>query len=229
MNNIEELEKVLEISFTDKELIKTAFVHKSYLNEHKSVDTHNERMEFLGDAVMELVVTEHLYNNYPNAEGELTNWRAALVKGESISQVAKKLGFEEYLLLSKGEKASEGKAKSLILANTFESVVGAIYLDQGYEVAAKFIHKNLIVNLPEILEKKLHIDPKSHLQELLQRTKGVTPIYEVVQESGPDHEKEFVVIVKANGKTLGEGKGNSKQKAQIAAAADAVAQLEATS
>ncbi len=225
MKNVDDIEKVIKIKFEDKKLLETAFVHKSYLNEHKSIETHNERLEFLGDAVLELSVTDHLYKNYDNPEGELTNWRAALVKGESISMVANKLGFEKFLLLSKGEQVSQGKAKSLILANVFESVIGAIYLDQGYEIADKFIHENLIVNLGEILDKKLHIDPKSHLQELMQKSKGVTPNYEVIKESGPDHEKEFIVVVKSGSGTLGKGKGNSKQKAEISAAADAVAKL----
>lgn len=226
MRDYSELEKKLNIKFNDRKLLNTAFVHRSYINENKSVKEHNERLEFLGDAVLELVTTEYLYLNYQNPEGDLTNWRSALVKTESISDVAQTLGFEEYLMMSRGEKASTGRSRQLILANCFEAVVGAIYLDQGYKEAKKFIEKNLIVNLVKIIKEKLYIDPKSRFQELAQEREGVTPRYEVISEEGPDHSKIFIVAVKVGDKTWGKGKGPSKQLAQQQAAKKAVKAYE---
>lgn len=220
--DLAELENKIGITFTNKELIKTAFVHRSYINEHKSVKEHNERLEFLGDAVLELVVTEHLYANFPNPEGDLTNWRSALVKTESISEAAKELGFEEFLLLSRGEAASSGRARQLILANSFEAVIGAVYLDKGYDVAKEFIQKFLIVKLPKIIEEKLYIDPKSNFQELAQEREAITPRYEVISEEGPDHAKVFTVVAKVGDKEWGRGVGSSKQIAQQEAAKDAL-------
>lgn len=219
---MKEIEKALSIDFKNKDLIKTAFIHRSYINEHRNVKEHNERLEFLGDAVLELVVTEHLYENYDNPEGELTNWRSALVRTESISEAAKRLGFDKYLKLSRGESKSIGRARQLILANTFEAVIGAIYLDQGYEVAKKFIKKNLIVNLPKIIEEKLYIDPKSLFQEVVQEKEGITPRYDVINEEGPDHDKVFTVAVMVGDKVWGRGKGPSKQLAQQEAAKAAI-------
>lgn len=226
MKDFEKLEKKIGVSFNNKELLNTAFVHRSYINEHKSVKEHNERLEFLGDAVLELVTTEYLYNNYNNPEGDLTNWRSALVKTESISEAANKLGFEEYLMMSRGERASTGRSRQLILANSFESVIGAIYIDQGYDMAKKFISENLLVNLPTIIEEKLYIDPKSKFQELAQEREGITPRYDVISEDGPDHDKIFVIAVKIGDKTWGEGKGASKQAAQQDAAKKAVLAYE---
>lgn len=226
METVEMIEKKIGVTFKDKDLLKTAFVHRSYLNEHKSVKDHNERLEFLGDAVLELVTTEYLYENYNNPEGDLTNWRSALVKTESISAVASKLGFEEHLLMSRGERASTGRSRQLILANSFEAVVGAIYLDQGYETSKKFISKNLLVNLTKIIEEKLYIDAKSRFQELAQEKEGITPRYEVISEEGPDHEKNFVIAVKVGDKVWGKGKGASKQAAQQEAAKKAVKAYE---
>lgn len=222
MKDLSKAEKIIGVKFQDIGYLETAFVHRSYLNEHKSVKEHNERLEFLGDAVLELVVTEHLYANYDNPEGDLTNWRSALVKTESISAVSKKLGFEEFLKMSRGERASSGRSRQLILANTFEAVTGAIYLDQGYDAAKSFIHKNLIVNLPKIIAEKLYVDPKSHFQEVAQEKEGVTPKYELVSEDGPDHDKVFVIEVRVGETVWGKGKGPSKQIAQQEAAKKAL-------
>lgn len=210
--------------FTDLELLVTAFTHRSYLNEHKkTVKAHNERLEFLGDAVLELVVTEYLYGNYSEPEGILTNWRSSLVRTESISAAGDRLGFNEYLRLSRGEKRGSERAREQILANCFESVIGAIYLDKGYDVAKEFITKNLIVTFEEILETGSWLDPKSRLQELAQSTDGVTPQYKVLSEEGPDHEKIFTVGVFVDSVLKGSGKGPSKQIAQQKAAEAALA------
>lgn len=224
--DLAEIEKNLEISFKDKNLLKQVFVHRSYLNENVGFDLdHNERLEFLGDAVLELVVTEHLYRNYRNPEGELTNWRSALVRGVMLAEIASKLTVGEYLFLSRGEQKSGGKARQLILANTFEAFIGAIYLDKGYELAAKFIEKHLLTRLPEIIEKKLYFDPKSRLQEFSQEKWGFTPAYKVLAEYGPDHAKSFSVGVYIENKLLGEGSGSSKQNAEQAAASNALGAL----
>lgn len=210
--------------FTDLELLVTAFTHRSYLNEHKkTVKAHNERLEFLGDAVLELVVTEYLYGNFSEPEGILTNWRSSLVRTESISAAGDRLGFNEYLRLSRGEKRGSERAREQILANCFESVIGAIYLDKGYDVAKEFITKNLIVTFEEILETGSWLDPKSRLQELAQSTDGVTPQYKVLSEEGPDHEKIFTVGVFVDSVLKGSGKGPSKQIAQQKAAEAALA------
>jgi ribonuclease-3 len=216
------LQERIGVKFNDEKLLINAFVHRSFLNENKNFKEHNERLEFLGDAVLELVVTEYLYLNYKNPEGDLTNWRSALVKTESISDVAAKLGYEEYLMMSRGEASSSGRSRQLILANSFESVVGAIYLDQGYEVSKKFITENLIVNLEKIIEEKLYLDPKSHFQEIAQEKEGITPRYDVVSEEGPDHDKVFTIAVKVGEKVWGTGNGPSKQLAQQSAAEDAL-------
>jgi ribonuclease-3 len=224
--DLKDLQKKIGVTFKDESILANAFVHRSFLNESKKFKEHNERLEFLGDAVLELVVTEYLYLNYKNPEGDLTNWRSALVKTESISEVANKLGYEDYLLMSRGEATSTGRARQLILANSFEAVVGAIYLDQGYDVAKKFITENLIINLPQIIEKKLYIDPKSHFQELAQEKEGITPRYDVVAEEGPDHDKIFTIVVRVGEKEWGKGVGPSKQLAQQAAAEDALGKYQ---
>lgn len=227
---LDELLTKLDLKVENRELFERAFVHRSYLNESKSAGFEsNERLEFLGDAVMELIVTEHLYLNYNEPEGVLTNWRAALVKGEMIAKVAEALGFNDLLQLSKGEQSGSGKARSLILANSFEAFLGALYLDQGYRVVDKFLHEHLISRLGEILEQNLHIDPKSQLQELLQSQMGITPTYTVLSEEGPDHDKIFTVEVKAGSKRLATGEDRSKQKAEAAAARNALSQPEAKS
>ncbi len=221
-----ELESQLNISFNDKNLLKQVFVHRSYLNENASFELdHNERLEFLGDAVLELVVTEHLYKTYKNPEGELTNWRSAIVRGVMLAEIANGLAMGDYLYLSRGEQKSGGKARQLILANTFEAFIGALYLDKGYATAADFIQEHLLVRLPDIIEKKLYLDPKSRLQELSQERVSVTPSYKVLSEYGPDHAKSFSVGVYVDGKLIGEGSGSSKQNAEQAAASKALEAL----
>ncbi|HBT92617.1 MAG TPA: ribonuclease III [Candidatus Veblenbacteria bacterium] len=215
-----EFEKNTGLNFSDKSLLQQAFVHRSYINENKGFGlTHNERLEFLGDAVLELVVTEHLYNNFPNPEGELTNWRAALVNAIMLSGIAADLGLEDYLYLSRGEAKDAGtKARQFILANAIEAVIGAIYLDQGTPVAAEFIKREVLVKLPEVLANKTYLDPKSRFQELAQDKVGVTPHYLVLDEQGPDHAKQFRVGLYLGEELVAEGTGSSKQEAQVAAA-----------
>lgn len=213
----------LEVDFKQLELLVTAFTHRSYVNEHKkTVKEHNERLEFLGDAVLELVVTEHLYANFSEPEGTLTNWRSALVRTESISAAASRLEFEPLLRLSRGEKRGTARARAQILANAFEAVIGALYLDQGYEAARIFIEKNLLVTFDDILKTGSWMDPKSHLQEVVQSQEGYTPQYKVLAEEGPDHEKTFTVGVFVNSTLRGKGSGPSKQMAQVAAAENAL-------
>lgn len=209
----------LGYEFNDIELLVTAFTHRSYLNEHKkTVREHNERLEFLGDAVLELVVTEYLYGNFAEPEGILTNWRSALVRTESIGAAAQRCGFETLLRLSRGEKRGTDRAREQILANSFEAVVGALYLDQGYEAAKQFITNNLLTTFEQILDSGSWMDPKSHLQELVQSQEGFTPVYKVLEEAGPDHDKLFTVGVFVNNKLKGTGSGPSKQAAQQKAA-----------
>jgi len=222
MKDFKALQKKIGTDFKDEQLLVNAFIHRSYLNESSEYKEHNERLEFLGDAVLELVTTEYLYSNYPNPEGELTAWRSSLVKTETISDVSKSLGFEDYLFLSKGESKSKGRARQLILANCFEAVIGAIYMDKGYDAAKKFITKNLLKLLPEILDKKLYVDAKSELQELAQRKESITPRYDVISETGPDHQRIFKIGVFLNEKKIGEGEGSSKQLAQQEAAQNAL-------
>ncbi len=223
MKDIQKLEKSLGVTFKNKELLKQALTHRSYINENPSFPLgHNERLEFLGDAVLELVVTDFLYHHYENPEGELTNWRAALVNRQILADVASKLAIDENLFLSRGEAKCKGKSRRIILANAFEAVIGAVYLDQGIKKVTKFIEKNVLCLLPEIIEKKLYIDAKSHLQELVQEKVSITPEYRVISETGPDHAKSFKVGVWIGEKLIGQGKGSSKQEAQERAAQDAL-------
>ncbi|MFY9484747.1 MAG: ribonuclease III [Patescibacteria group bacterium] len=225
--NLSDLEKIIGLRFKDKDLLQKIFVHRSYLNEHPKFKLdNNERLEFLGDAVLELIVTEYLYRNYTNPEGELTNWRSALVKGEMLSKVAAHLKIGDFLLLSKGEEKSGGKNRELILANTFEALVGAIYLEFGYKDAKKFVETHLINELDEILEKKLYQDGKSRLQEWSQESNGATPNYKIISETGPDHAKVFTVGVSVGNEILAEGTGSSKQKAEQQAAFAALKKLK---
>ncbi len=218
----------LGVTFQQLELLVTAFTHRSYVNEHKkTAREHNERLEFLGDAVLELVVTEYLYANFTEPEGVLTNWRSALVRTESIGAAAAKLDFEPLLRLSRGEKRGTPRARAQILANAFEAVIGALYLDQGYDAAKAFIEKNLLVTFEEILQTGSWMDPKSHLQEIVQSQEGHTPQYKVLGEEGPDHEKIFTVGVFVDGGLRGKGSGPSKQNAQVAAAEAALRSLKA--
>jgi ribonuclease III len=213
----------LGVDFNNIELLITAFTHRSYVNEHKkTVKEHNERLEFLGDAVLELVSTEYLYGNFPEPEGILTNWRSALVRTESIGAAAARCDFEPLLRLSRGEKRGTERAREQILANSFEAVIGALYLDQGYDVAKRFITENLLVTFTEILETGSWMDPKSHLQEVVQSSDGFTPVYKVLAEVGPDHDKVFTVGVFVDGKLKGQGIGPSKQAGQQKAAEDAL-------
>jgi len=212
-------QKVLGITFDNIELLVTAFTHRSYLNEHKKTATeHNERLEFLGDAVLELVVTEYLYTNFSEPEGILTNWRSSLVRTESISAAAAKFEFEPLLRLSRGERRGTERARAQILANSYEAVVGAIYLDKGYGAAKSFITKSILVTFKQILKTGSWLDAKSHLQEVAQSKEGATPVYKVLSEEGPDHEKTFTVGVFVNGQLKGTGQGPSKQTGQQKAA-----------
>jgi ribonuclease-3 len=210
--------------FKSKDFLTQAFVHRSYLNEHPTfAHGHNERLEFLGDAVVELVVTEHLYRNYPNPEGELTNWRAALVNAKTMAEVAKEIDIESNLYLSHGEaKDRDSKARMYILANAFESVVGALYLDGGTDAAKPFIDRFVLSRLPRILELRLYLDPKSRFQEAAQEFASATPSYRVMAEHGPDHAKEFTVGAFLGEDLVATGVGTSKQEAQIAAAEKAL-------
>ncbi|MFA5133531.1 MAG: ribonuclease III [Patescibacteria group bacterium] len=225
MKDVNDLAKKLGIKFKNTDFLLNAVTHRSYLNEHPSFSvSHNERLEFLGDAVIELSVTEFLYQSYPNPEGDLTNWRASLVNANTLGELAKDLGIEEYLLLSKGEsKDKKSKARLYILANAFEAVVGAIYLDRGMGEANKFLEKHLFVMLPEILENKSYLDPKSRFQEIAQEKFSVTPAYKVLKETGPDHAKVFVVGVYIADEKIAEGEGMSKHEAQVEAAKNGLA------
>ena len=214
----------LKVEFNDIDLLVTAFTHRSYLNEHKkTVSAHNERLEFLGDAVLELVVTEFLYTSYPDPEGILTNWRSSLVRTESIGAAAERNNFGDLLRLSRGEKRGTDRARAQILANSYEAVVGALYIDQGYDAAKIFITDSLIHTFQEILDTGSWMDPKSHLQELAQSNETATPVYRVMQEEGPDHDKIFTVGVYVNNNMRGQGSGPSKQAAQQKAAEAALA------
>lgn len=218
-----EAEQLLGFEIRDINLYISACTHRSYINEHRSFNLpHNERLEFLGDAVLELISTEHLYANYPHSEGELTNFRSALVNYKMLSEIAKNIGLEQYLLMSRGEAKDTGRARQVILANALEALIGAVYLDLGYEQAKKFITDKVLTALPSIISSGSYLDPKSKLQEMVQEQKGVTPSYGVVSEHGPDHDKEFVVAVFVENQEIGRGKGPSKQEAEVAAAENAL-------
>ncbi|MDB5177713.1 MAG: putative ribonuclease [Candidatus Saccharibacteria bacterium] len=218
---------VLGFEFTNIQLLITALTHRSYVNEHKkSVTEHNERLEFLGDAVLELAVTDYLYNNHTEPEGILTSWRAALVRTESIGEAGERLGYEPLVRMSKGEKSGSIRARQQILANAFEAVVGAIYLERGYKDAETFIQKHIISKLESILGSGSWRDPKSHLQEVSQRIDGQTPLYKVLEEIGPDHDKVFTLGVFVGDKLMGKGTGPSKQMAQQEAAKAALLTYE---
>lgn len=227
-NNIKDfsaLEKSLNFSFKNKDLLIQAFCHRSYLNENPDFYlSHNERLEFLGDAVLELITTDYLFRNYPGKpEGEMTGWRASLVNANILSDTAKEIGFGNFLLLSSGEEKEKGKARKYILSDTFEAFIGSLYLDQGYEVAKNFIEKNLIDRkLSEIIEKKLFKDPKSLFQEKAQEIVAITPIYQVLEESGPDHMKFFIVGVFLGDELVAKGDGSSKHEAELRAAGEAL-------
>jgi len=217
--------ETLGFEFENIDILITAFTHRSYVNEHrKSVSEHNERLEFLGDAVLELVVTDFLFRNYSEAEGILTSWRAALVRTESIGEAGALLGYESLMRMSRGEKQGSDRARMQILANAFEALIGAIYLERGYDDAAAFITKNISSKLDAILEIGSWRDPKSHLQEVMQRKDGVTPRYVVIEEVGPDHDKIFTLGVYSGDRLISKGTGPSKQAAQQEAAKEALSQ-----
>ena len=213
----------LGFEFNNIQLLVTALTHRSYVNEHKkSTKEHNERLEFLGDAVLELAVTNYLYSNFSEPEGILTSWRSALVRTESISDAGKKLGYEPLIRMSRGEKQGSDRARAQILANSFEALIGSIYLDQGYEAAEQFIEKHILVKLNNILDEGSWRDPKSHLQEVSQSIDNMTPNYKVLEEIGPDHEKVFRLGVFVGDTLMGVGEGPSKQIAQQHAAREAL-------
>lgn len=223
--NLSVLEKKLNVRFNKISLLRQALVHKSYINENpKFVLDHNERLEFLGDAVLELAVTEYLFKHYPRTpEGEMTNWRASLVNTVMLAVTGDDFGLYQYLFLSKGERKDQNpKARQYILANAFEALIGAIYLDQGIDTAKDFITKNLISKLSHILQNKLYLDPKTRFQEAAQEKIGATPVYKVLDEEGPDHAKNFTVGVYLKDDMVAEGQGLSKQEAQVQAALKAL-------
>ena len=219
MSNIEDFEQKIGVNFQEKDLLLLALTHRSYVNEHKDTNSHNERLEFLGDAVLELITSDYLFNTYPDrTEGDLTSFRAALVRTESLANTAKEIGIGTYMRLSKGEEDTGGRDKSYLLANTFEAITGAIYLDQGYESARDFVYAHLLIKIEQIVEKRSDIDSKTKIQEISQARYKVTPVYVVVEEEGPDHDKRFTVVVKINDREIGRGFGTSKQKAEEDAA-----------
>ena len=223
MANNNDLEALLGVTFNDPKLLETALTHRSFVNENRGDNqTHNERLEFLGDAVLELVVTEYLYLTYQEPEGVLTNWRSALVKTGALSEVATKLGLNDYIRLSRGEKHGSDRARHQIMANTTEALIGAMYLDQDYDAVKAFITKHIISMLPSILASGSWQDAKSKLQEVAQEKHGFTPLYKVLSEEGPDHDKVFTVAVYVGSDLQGKGTGSSKQVAQQAAAEEAL-------
>jgi len=224
MKNFKEFEEIIGINFVNKDLLKQAFTHRSYLNEHKDSEiVHNERLEFLGDAVLELIVTEYLYNKYIDEnEGDLTSYRAALVNADTMSKAASKIKMNDFLLLSKGEAKDTGRARQIILANTIEALIGAIFLDQGYETAKYFISKNIFHLIDNIVAEKAWMDAKSNFQEAAQENENVTPSYKTIKEEGPDHDKIFTVGVYLDKELVSIGAGKSKQEAEQEAAKTAL-------
>jgi ribonuclease-3 len=218
--DVASFEDAIGVAFNDSTLLRQAFTHRSYLNEHRGeTQGHNERLEFLGDAVLELISTHFLYEKFPDqAEGELTAYRAALVNAVTLSEVAATIGINDYLLLSRGEAKDNGRARSQLLANAFEALIGAIYLDQGYDAARQFIEAHLFPKIDEIVKHRLWQDAKSALQEKVQESSGVTPSYSVISETGPDHDKEFIIGVYVGDALLAKGEGKSKQEAEQSAA-----------
>lgn len=220
MIDFSQFEQKADISFKNKALLKQAFTHRSYLNENRNLNIeHNERLEFLGDAVLELIVTDYLYNKYTDKpEGELTAYRSALVNSNTLAAAATKLGINEFLLLSHGEAKDTGRARTYILANTFEALLGALYIDQGYDATKDFVAKHIFHLIDEIVEKGLWIDAKSKFQEMSQEKEGITPSYRTLKEVGPDHDKQFTVGVFLGGQLVTSGDGSSKQEAEQNAA-----------
>lgn len=226
--NKEEIEKKIGLSFKDEKLLKKAMTHRSYLNENREEQLEsNERLEFLGDAVLELIISSRLYKEFPEkTEGELTGIRSAIVRTESLANESRRLGLGENLLMSKGEEDSGGKDKDYLLANTYEAVLGAIYIDQGLEICKDFVQRTILKQLPNIIENELFIDPKTKAQELIQARYKLTPTYSVIKEEGPDHDKLFTVVLKIGKKNFSDGFGYSKQKAEEEAARKAIEKLQ---
>lgn len=224
MKDFTEFEKRIGVIFKDKSILQQAFTHRSYINEHPGLDIgHNERLEFLGDAVLELITTEELFSRFPNVpEGDLTAYRAALVNTYSLSDTATTLELSDFLLLSKGESKDKGKGRVHILANTFEAIIGALYLDQGYDTAKQFVSENLFGKIEEIIAKKLYRDAKSLVQEMAQEKLSVTPSYEIINEKGPDHDKNFIAGIYFGEELAAQGRGASKQEAEQSAARKAL-------
>ncbi len=225
MKDFSKFEELINVKFKNIDYLKQAVVHRSYLNEHPDFHLpHNERVEFLGDAVLEIIVTEYLYKNYPETpEGDLTNWRASLVNSKMLARVAEEIKLEKYLYLSKGEaKDKNSKARQYIIANAVEALIGGIYLDQGIKKASEFVHTYMLSKLEDILENKLYLDPKSKFQELAQEKAKITPHYRVLGESGPDHDKIFEVGLYLGEDIIAKGAGSSKQEAQVDAAAKGI-------
>lgn len=213
----------LELTFTNLDLLTEALTHRSYLNEHRNAGNHNERLEFLGDAVLELAVTNFLFHTFPEKpEGDLTAYRAALVNTVSLAESAKAMGLNDLLLLSKGESKDTGRARDIILANAFEAVLGALYLDQGYDAAERFVATHLYPKLDAVISTRAYQDAKSHFQEVAQEQRSITPTYRTLSEVGPDHDKHFTVGVFLGNEEVGRGEGKSKQEAEQAAAKDAL-------
>ena len=219
MKDLNQLENILGVVFKEKKILKESLTHRSYINEHSKCGlNHNERLEFLGDAVLELVVTEYLYKKYDKPEGELTNWRASLVNAEMLGDLAYELGIDRFIMVSKGEHKDNGKARHYILADALEAIIGAMYLDQGYKKCEDFITKYLLVKLSAIIKNKLYRDSKSLFQEASQDEDGITPSYHVLREWGPDHAKRFEIGLFLNEEMVAVGEGSSKQEAEQDAA-----------
>lgn len=219
MKNLDKIEEKIGVEFENKSLLMTAFTHRSFLNENPSANVHNERLEYLGDAVLEFLVSKFLYKNYKERdEGDLTSFRAAIVRTEALAQTAAELNYGNFLRMSKGEERTGGREKDYLLANTFEAVLGAIYLDQGLEITEDFLERVHFPKISQIVENRSDIDPKTKFQEIAQEKFKITPEYELVSETGPDHSKTFVMAVYLGSKKYGQGEGPSKQKAEEAAA-----------
>lgn len=222
--DFDKVQELLKTSLTDEELFKTAFTHRSYLNEHSDYkNPSNERLEFLGDAVLQLLSSDFLYHKYPDSpEGDLTNYRSSVVCTTSIGEEARRLGYGEMLLLSHGEEATGGREREYILANTFEAVLGALYLEKGIEFCKEFVEKELLYKMENVVDQEAYKDAKSRFQEVAQEKFGVTPVYQVLDSWGPDHEKTFKVGVFLGKDQWGVGEGRSKQKGEQQAAENAL-------
>lgn len=222
----EELQKTIGVTFTDQERLKQAFYHRSYLNEAREIKNSNERLEFLGDAVLSFLTSQFLYERYPDyPEGILTNIRSSLVKTTTLSEIAKSLKLGELLFLSHGEEASGGRTNQSLLADVFEALLGAMFLDQGIDVCQRYLEKQLFPKAADVVENKAYVDFKSYLQEIIQQDSRVSPTYEVVKSEGPDHARTFWVEARAGGNVLGAGSGKSKQAGEQAAALSALEKL----